>query len=265
MDRGALVHDDERALELPHVLRVDPEVGLKRKIHLHALGHVDEGPAAPHRAVQRGELVVRGRNDRAEVLPEELRVLLQSGARVEEDDALLGEGRLDLVIDRFGVVLGAHAGEELLLGLGNPETVEGLLDVRRHLVPGLPLLLGRLQVVVDVLEVDLLHLAAPAWQRLLLELLERLEAELLHPGGLVLDVGDLRDHVLVQAAARLEDRLLLVVEPVLLFVSFSDVQRRLLNHGSILLWTGRLKRPGPRGSSRIPASRARAPAPRPPT
>ena len=41
-DLGAFVGDDERALELAEVLRVDAEVGLQRLLHLHALRHVDE-------------------------------------------------------------------------------------------------------------------------------------------------------------------------------------------------------------------------------
>src|SRR6202044_466003 len=64
---GALVDDDQRALELAHVLGVDPEVGLQRDLHVHALRHVDEGAAGPGRGVQRGELVVAGRDHRAVV------------------------------------------------------------------------------------------------------------------------------------------------------------------------------------------------------
>ena len=39
---AALVGDDQRALELAHVLRVDAEVGLQRHLDLHARRHVDE-------------------------------------------------------------------------------------------------------------------------------------------------------------------------------------------------------------------------------
>src|SRR3712207_9551373 len=69
---GALVDDDQRALELAHVLGVDPEVGLQRDLDVHALRHVDEGAARPHRRVQRGELVVADRDDGAEVLLEDV-------------------------------------------------------------------------------------------------------------------------------------------------------------------------------------------------
>ena len=43
VDVGVLVGDDERALELAHVLRVDAEVGLERDLDMDALGDVDEG------------------------------------------------------------------------------------------------------------------------------------------------------------------------------------------------------------------------------
>ena len=42
----AFVGDDERALELAEVLRVDAEVGLQRMLHFHARRHVDERAAA---------------------------------------------------------------------------------------------------------------------------------------------------------------------------------------------------------------------------
>ena len=57
----AFIGDDERALELPEVLRVDAEVGLERMLHLHARRHVDERAAAEDGAVQRAEFVVAGR------------------------------------------------------------------------------------------------------------------------------------------------------------------------------------------------------------
>ena len=43
----ALVDEDQRALELAHVLRVDAEVGLERHLDLHARRHVDERAARP--------------------------------------------------------------------------------------------------------------------------------------------------------------------------------------------------------------------------
>src|SRR5439155_21172381 len=64
---AVLVADDQGPLELTHVLGVDPEIGLQRDLDLDTLGDVDERPTRPDRAVQRGELVVPGRDDGAEV------------------------------------------------------------------------------------------------------------------------------------------------------------------------------------------------------
>ena len=58
---------------------------------------------------------------------------------VGEEDALLAEVFLQRAVDDFALELGLHAGEELLLGLGNAEPVERVLDLLRHVVPGLAL------------------------------------------------------------------------------------------------------------------------------
>jgi hypothetical protein len=119
--RGALVGDDQGPLELAHVLGVDAEVGLQRDVDLHALGHVDERAAGPDRRVERGELVVADRDDRAEVLAEQLLVLAQAGVGVDEDDALLLEVRADRVVDDLRLVLRGDAGDQaLLLASGMP-------------------------------------------------------------------------------------------------------------------------------------------------
>ena len=72
MHLGAFIDDDERPLELPHLLGIDAEIRLQRKLDLHALRHVDERSARPHGRVQRRELVVFRRNDRAEVFAQQI-------------------------------------------------------------------------------------------------------------------------------------------------------------------------------------------------
>ena len=57
----AFIDDDERALELPEILGVDPEIGLERMLHFHARRHVDERATAENGAVERAEFVVAGR------------------------------------------------------------------------------------------------------------------------------------------------------------------------------------------------------------
>ena len=126
VDLRALVDDDERPLELAGVLAVDAEVGLERQRHVHARRHVDERAARPDRAVERGELVVLRRHDRAEVVLEDLGVLLERLVGAHEDDAELGELLLDGVVDDLGVVLRADAGQEAALRLGDAQPLERL-------------------------------------------------------------------------------------------------------------------------------------------
>ena len=187
VDVGVLVDDDQRPLELAHVLGVDAEVGLQRDLDVHALGHVDERAAGPDRRVERGELVVADRDHRAEVLLEDLRVLAQAGVGVEEDDALLLEVLADLVVDDLGLVLRGDARHQaLLLRLGDAELVVRVLDVGRQVVPRRRLLLGRADEVLDVVEVDARQVGAPGRHRLALEELSPLSRRSsIHSGSLL--------------------------------------------------------------------------------
>ena len=94
--------------------------------------------------------------------------------------------------------------EIFFLRFGNAEAVEGLFDFLGDFVPGAALLVGGPQVVEDVLEVEA-DVAAPARHGLGVEDFERLEAELAHPVGFVLDVGDLVDDFGIEPFAGLED------------------------------------------------------------
>ena len=148
-----------------------------------------------------GELVVADRDDRAEVLLEELRVLLQRGVGVEEDDALLLQVLTDLVVDDLGLVLGGDTGDEaLLLRLRDAELVVRVLDVLGQVLPGRGLLLGGAHEVLDVVEVDARQVGAPVRHGLLVEQPQALEAQLQHPLRLVLLRRDVADDVLGQAA-----------------------------------------------------------------
>ena len=74
----ALVGDDQRALELAHVLGVDPEVGLQRHLDVHSRRDVHERAARPDGRVERGELVVVGRDHGGPVLAHQVLVLAQA-------------------------------------------------------------------------------------------------------------------------------------------------------------------------------------------
>ena len=99
-----------------------------------------------------------------------------------------------------------------------PELVPRVQDVGRQVLPRVGLLLGRLDVVVDVVEVDPGEISAPGRQRPGEEVVERLVAHLPHPVRLVLVLRDRLDDLVRDPPARLEEvvlRLVRVREPVL--------------------------------------------------
>src|SRR5271157_5510575 len=122
-------------LELADVLRIDAEVRLEGDARIDPRRYVDEAAPGPDGAVERRELVVVVRDDLAEVLPDDVGVLLHRGVRVAEDDALRGQVLADLVVDRATVVLGADAAEVLALRLRDPELLERVLDVGGQVLP----------------------------------------------------------------------------------------------------------------------------------
>src|SRR4051794_18795871 len=151
-DVGALVGDDQGALELAGVGGVDAEVG--RQLHgaAHAVGHVDEAAVGEDRGVQGGEEVVTLRHHRAEIAANQLRVLPDRlGDRAEDhpEFAQLGpEGGGDR--DAVEHVVDRDPGQDLLLADRDAQLVVGLADLRVDLVQRLRLLLlpGR-RIVAD--------------------------------------------------------------------------------------------------------------------
>ena len=134
---------------------------------------------------------------------EELRVLLQRGVGVEEDDALLLELLVDLVVDHLGLVLRRDTGHQTgLLGLRDAQLVVGVLDVGRQVVPAGRLLLGRADEVLDVVEVDPVELGTPGRHRLALEELVALQPQVEHPLRLALQRRDVGDDLGGQTALR---------------------------------------------------------------
>ena len=99
--------------------------------------------ATPHARVEGGELVVTRRDDRAEVLLDEVGVLAQGGVHVAEQDPLLGQVVPVAVVDDLGLVLGGDAGEVLALGLGDAELLVRRLHLLGQVVPLVDLLAGR--------------------------------------------------------------------------------------------------------------------------
>ena len=95
--------DDERALKLPGVARVDAEIG--RELHgaAHALGDVDKRAVGEHGRVEGGEIIVGVGHDRTEVFAHQLGVFAHGFREGTEDDALLLQPLLEGGLDRHGV------------------------------------------------------------------------------------------------------------------------------------------------------------------
>ena len=187
--------------------------------------------AAPHRGVQRGELVVARRDHRAEVLLHDLRVVAQRAVHVGEQHAERREVVAVLVVHDFALILRGDAGEELALGFGDAELLVRVLHVLREHVPVGHLPFGGLDVVVDVVEVDVGHvLREPLEHRLALEPLQRVQPELRHPLRLALLMRDVADHGLVQALLGLVDVVLAVGPPELVLAEVNAAD----GHGASL-------------------------------
>ena len=133
----ALIHDNQGVLELSRASGVEAEVGLQRNLHRDALRDVHKGAAGPHRAVQRRELVVGGRHELHEMLVNHLGVLAgQRALQVGVDHALVRHFLPHVVIDKFGIVLRADAGQRLALSLRDAQLFKSVLDIVRDLFPG---------------------------------------------------------------------------------------------------------------------------------
>jgi len=103
------------------------------------------------------------------------------------------------------------------LGFGDPELIEGVLDIRRYVVPvTFRAVVGWAQVVKDVVEVDLAQVRRwPGWHRFALKDVQRAQTKLEHPQRFLFMARDLLDDIAIEATPGLEGILLRVTEPVL--------------------------------------------------
>ena len=137
-------------------------------------------------------------------------MLTQGTVHIQEDDALGLEVLTIAVVHDLGLILGGHPGQVLALGLWDPQLLVGVLDRLGDVVPVVRELPGRLDVVVDVVEVDTVEVTAPGWHRPAGEPLVRLQPEIQHPLRFVLHRGNGADHVIVEALFGLVGVVLLV-------------------------------------------------------
>ena len=197
-----LVHDDQGVLKLARTGGVQAEIGLQGDLHMDPGRHIHEGAAAPHRAVQGGELVVGGRHQLHEVALHHVGIGPGEGALdVGIDDALGGDFGLDVVVDHLGVILRAHTGQRGPLGLGDTQTLEGVLDVLRHLAPLAPHLGVGADVGDDAAHIQPFDGGAPVLHRHLIVNVQTLQAELPHPVRIMLFLGNFLHDIRCQTGA----------------------------------------------------------------
>ena len=220
----ALVYDDQRVLKLARARRIQAEIALQRDFHLHALGHIHKRAARPNRAVQRGKLVIRRLDQLHEVFFHHVGIWAgQRAFHVGVNDALCGDFLAHIVIDQFGVILRAHARQRFALRLRNAQPLKRVFDILRHVAPlGLHTRI-RADIGDDVIHIQPFDGRAPVRHAHVLIDLQRLQAEKLHPRGIVLFSGNLLDDGRSQARAELERVFLIVFEIVDAAVNILDI------------------------------------------
>ena len=127
------------------------------------------------------------------------------------------------VIDQFGVILRAHARQRFAFRLRNAQPLKRVFDILRHVAP-----LGlhpriRADIGDDVIHIQPFDGRTPVRHAHVLIDLQRLQAEKLHPRGIVLFSGNLLDDGRSQARAELECVFLIVFEIVDAAVNILDI------------------------------------------
>ena len=136
-------------------------------------------------------MVARG-HELHEVLAHHVGVFALHGAlHIGIHDALGGDGVLDIVVNKLGVVLRADAGERLALRLRDAQALEGLLDVLGDVLPVVAHLGVWADIGRDVIHVQSLDGGSPVRYLHLVINLEGFKTELLHPRGIVFFLGEL--------------------------------------------------------------------------
>ena len=161
-DIGALLGDDQRALELTGVLLVDAEIGRELHRAAHAGRHEDERAVGEDRGIQRRVEIVCRRDHRAQIFPHELGMVLHGLREGTKDHAGLGELGLEGSGDGDGIEDGVHrdtrtlhAGEDLLLDERNAQFGIDLQEFGIDLVQRLGARRRlRRGEIIEILEVD---------------------------------------------------------------------------------------------------------------
>ena len=192
MQRSTLVHNNQRVLKLASAGGVQAEIGLQGNLHMHMRRNIHKRTARPYRAVQGGKFVIRGGNQVHEMGTDHLGIRAVHGAfQVGVNNTLLRNLFFHVVIYQLGVILCADTGQAVALGLGDTQLFKGILDVGGHFAPlGAHFGVGA-HIGDDIIHVQLINRRAPLRDTGLIIDLQRFQAQLQHPVGVVLLAGNL--------------------------------------------------------------------------
>ena len=205
MQVGALFHDDQRMLKLPGARRIEPEIRLQRNFNVYARRDIHKAAAAPHRAVQRRKLVVCGGNQLHKMGTNQLGIFALQGAfHIGVDYALRGDLGADVVVDDLGIILRTHARQPRALCLRDAKALKGVFDIGGHIAPFA--LHGGVGAHIrhDVAHIQPADVRSPVLHGGAVVDLQGLQAEIPHPGGVVLFGRNLRYDLRRQTGADLK-------------------------------------------------------------
>ena len=157
-DITAFVGDDDGALELARLRRIDAEIGAQLHGAANALGHIDKGAVGEDGRIERGEEVVRHRYHRAKVRLHQIGIVADRLADGAEDHPCLvqlvleGGGDADAVEHRIH----RHAGQRHLFMQRDAQLLVGFQQLGIDLVQRLlqRRVLGR-GIIIGILVIDL--------------------------------------------------------------------------------------------------------------
>ena len=205
---AAFVGDDQRALELTRFGGVDAKVSGQLHRTAHPFRDVTKRAVTEDGGVERREEVVGVGHDRAEIFPDQLRVIVHRLGKGAKDDPHFAEFLFERRRHRDTVKDRIHRdpGENLLLSEGDTQLLVGRQQLRVHFIEALGPLAGcpGRRIVDDPLVIDRRIVdIGPFWLRLrlcqLLPMTVCLQTPIEHPFGLVLLGRDQADDLFVES------------------------------------------------------------------
>ena len=189
-------------LKLTGSRRIQPEIALKGHSYVNALRYIYKRAARPDCIVKRRKFMVRRRDELPEILLNQFRIFLYRRFKIHINDALFLQLLLDIMVNHFGIILSPYTGQRFFLRFRNAQTVEGIADILRQILPfGLHVRL-RTDISIDIPHVQLGNIRCPRRNIQFLINFQCLQTFLQHPLRFFLLRRNFTDNLLCQARIR---------------------------------------------------------------